>query len=99
MLLSVQELLNAKENNSFENISTSAVTAVKAEAGYLERVIVGGTFTSAFSLYDNASTSETAIATISASIVPGSIEFGHRFDNGLVVSSQSSDTEITVIYR
>ena len=99
-LRSVQELENARENNSFSNITTSAVTALKTESGYLSRVVVGGTFTSAIGIFDNASTSETPIATISASVVAGTtLHFGQKFQNGLTVSSQSSDTEITVIYR
>ena len=99
-LRTIQELENARENTSFLNITTSAQTSVKLEAGFLERVLINSTPTSAVRLYDNTVSGGTIIATISASVGAGNnYKIGARFDNGLVVSSGSSDTDITVIYR
>lgn len=96
----VQELENARENTSYSNIATSAQTTVKSEAGFLAGVMVNASPTSAIRFYDNTVSGGTTIATIPASVGAGTFyQYGLRFENGLVVSSGSSDTNLTIMYR
>src|SRR3990167_5777398 len=100
LLKSIQEIINAQENTSYNNIATSAQTTVKDSPGFLRGVMVNASPTSAIRLYDNTVSGGSTIATIPASVGAGTFyQFGLRFGTGLTVSSGSSDTNITIIYR
>lgn len=99
-LKTVQELENAKENNSFNNITISAQTTVKDSAGFLNLVTLNTSPTSAIRFYDNTVSGGTVIATIPGSATAGnSYPFQVHFSTGLTVSSGSANTDITISFR
>ena len=108
-LLSIQEIVNAQHDTdvdvqrvdakSFVNIATSAQTTVKSGAGILGAIQFNANNTSAIRLYDNTVSGGTTIATIPASVGAGSLFiYNLKLNNGLTLSSGSSDTNITLTY-
>ena len=109
-LISIQEIQNANwdtdvdaplsDGYSYTNITTSAQTLVKSGAGFLKHIVIGESPTSAVRLYDNTVSGGTTIGDIGAATADGiTVQYGLKFDNGLVISSGSSDTNITIIYK
>jgi len=90
---------------SYKNISTSATTVVKANAGVLHGVCINSAAaTAVITLYDNASAaSGTKIATMT--IGTGGILFPAakvlsdiNFANGLTIVTATAAVDITVLY-
>ena len=93
--------VSAVQGNSYTNIALSAQTAVKSSAGFLHAIAVNSQNISAIRLYDNTVSGGTTIATLPASAQTTGVfyEFDLNFATGLVISTGSSNTDITVMYQ
>ncbi len=113
MLISLQELFNALYGSekilrvsaiagyTHRNIATSAQTTVKSSPGILFGVMINSSPTSAIRLYDNIVSGGTVIATFPASVAAGTFygPMPSKLVSGLVVSTGSADTNITILYE
>ena len=84
---------------AYNNITTSAQTAVKSGAGILGLVAINTTLVSAVRGYDNTVSGGSTLFTIAASTAPTSIRYEARFATGLVVSSGAAADNITIMYN
>jgi hypothetical protein len=84
---------------SYNNISTSAQTTVKASAGVLGSVSLNATLTSAVRGYDNTVSGGNTLFTIPAGTAPTNIEYNAQFATGLTVSTGAVADNITVMYN
>lgn len=86
---------------TFSNITTSAQTVVKSGAGVLHGIAVNAQNISAMAAYDNTVSGGTTIFTLGASAQTGGpfYTFDLNFATGLVISTGSSNSNITVVYK
>ena len=85
---------------TYTNIALSAQTVVKSGAGILHGIAVNSQNISGMKLYDNTVSGGSVIATLTTSAMTGGpfYTFDVNFATGLVVSTGSSNTDITVSY-
>lgn len=85
-----------------KNVTGATTRVLKADAGGLQRVIIGhGSGANTATFYDNTAASGTIIGSLSLNTSVGgskSVEFGGVFSLGLTVVTTGADTDITVVY-
>lgn len=87
--------------NTYTPITTSAQTVVKGNPGFLHGITFNSQNISSVALYDNTVSGGTTIATFGPSAQTGGpfYQFDLAFLTGLVVSSGSSNTNITLMWQ
>ncbi len=86
---------------NYTNIATSAQTLVSSGPGILRGVAFNSNNVSAGTIYDNTVSGGTVIASFPASAMTAPIFLGPLdvlFNNGLVVSTGSGNTNLTIMY-
>lgn len=86
---------------NYTNISTSAQTVIDSSPGLLHGILFNANNISAIALYDNTVSGGTTIATLPTSGLNSMPFYGPldiQYQNGLVVSSGSTNTNITVVW-
>jgi len=89
------------QGNTYQNIALSAQTLVKSGAGWLHGIAVNSQNISAMKIYDNVVSGGNVIASLTASAQTSGpwYQFDVNFNNGLVISSGSSNTDITISFQ
>ena len=96
-LISIQELLNAHENNRVTNLALSGITNIKTGNGYFVKLVVNDASAKTVKLFDGTDASGTPFAILDAPAI-GNIDYSLGFTAGLTVSAVSA-SNLSVIYH
>lgn len=93
---------NAPVGVKYQNISATGTVAVKTTGGLLDSILINNVGTAAvLAMYDGPVAGGTVIGTIDVSasfVVPGGIQYGLTFNNGLTIVQTGTAANITVAY-
>lgn len=92
------DVLKTEQRFLYNYITTATTTVVKASAGFLHRIIVGGGTTGTISIYDHASSATNPIMAFDTTNAIQSLEFNVSTASGIVVVT-SAATKVTVAYK
>ncbi len=93
--------LRVQQANSYNNLTTSSPTNVKAAAGFLHRITFNQPFPNILKIYDNTTAATTLIATVSGGLAISAgtgMEYNVNFGTGLTLSATSGTPDITISY-